>query len=159
MPNFICEACTGREQLDRELTPRPPDIGLLALERARLIDMSHYNWAETTLTQYHTKLNILRRFGTAFGVQVLCPTVLMRPPSSPAIPLMWAQQHYTLRAGRGNSNLANEGFVSFPTARGLRSAAAHYLAWDLQVSDPVAAFDTLHRPLADAGALPTESLA
>jgi hypothetical protein len=68
---------------------------------------------------------------------------------------MWAQQHYTLRAGRGNSNLANEGFVSFATARGLRSAAAHYLAWDLQVSDPEAPFDTLHRPLADAGALPT----
>jgi hypothetical protein len=80
MPTFICEACTVREQLDRELTHLLPDIGLLALERARLIDMSHH-WAETTLTQYHTKLNILRSFGTVFGVKVLCPTVLVHLPA------------------------------------------------------------------------------
>jgi hypothetical protein len=76
MPNFICEACTVREELDRELTQLPPDLGLLALERARLIDMSHH-WAEASLTQYHTKLNMLRRFGYSFGVTVLSPSVLL----------------------------------------------------------------------------------
>ena len=158
MPNFICEACTVRAQLDRELQCTSPDIGLLALERARLIDMSHH-WADTTLTQYHSKLNILRKFEQYFGVSPLQPTILERPPTGPAISIMWAQQHYTLRPGRGKSQLSNEGFVSFSTARGLRSAAAHYLAWDLQVSDPQAAYDALHRPLADTGTMPTDSLA
>jgi hypothetical protein len=157
MPNFICEACTVREELDRELTCTPPDFGLLALERARLIDMSHH-WADTTLTQYNTKIGILRRFESYFGLTMLRPTSLERPPSSPSIPIMWAQQHYTLRPGHGNSKLSNEGYVSFSTARGLRSAAAHYSAWDLQVSDPQAAFDALRRPLSDTGALPTDSL-
>jgi hypothetical protein len=158
MPNFICEACTVRAHLDRELRPTPPDLGLLALERARMIDMSHH-WADSTLAQYHTKLNIMRRFESYFGVSPLRPTLLERPPVSNAIPVMWAQQHYALRPGRGNSQLSNEGFVSFSTARGLRSAVAHYQAWDLQVADPQAAYDALNRPLASTGTLPTDCLA
>lgn len=102
MPNFICEACTVREHLDRELQATPQDFGLLSLERARLIDMSHH-WADSTLSQYRTKINILRRFEATFGVSPLCPTHLERPPSSTAIPIMWAQQYYTLCPGRGNS--------------------------------------------------------
>jgi hypothetical protein len=59
---------------------------------------------------------------------------------------MWAQQYFTL-------------VLVKLQAHGLRSAASHYLAWDLQVSDPQAAFDALNHPSAELGAIPTDSLA
>jgi hypothetical protein len=159
MPNFICKAWTVWEQLDRELDPLScRDSDLLALEHARLIDMSHH-WAQSTLSQYHTKLSILQHFQSSFGVPPLRIASLDRPPSSPSIPIMSAQQYYALRPGCGQAKLEGEGFVSYATARGLRSAASHYLAWDLQVSDPQAAFDALNRPSAESGAIPTDSLA
>jgi hypothetical protein len=40
-PNFICEACTLRSMLDRELTD-PLDWKLLCFERMRVLDMTHY---------------------------------------------------------------------------------------------------------------------
>jgi len=134
-------------------------MGLLALERARLVDMSH-SWAQSTIGQYQTKIRVVRRFESRFDIRILGPAEpLIRPPTSPAIPIMWAQQYYALRPGRGQSKLTNEGFVSFATARGLRSAASQYAAWDLQIRDPHAAMDALNRPIPNLGSLPTDNLA
>jgi hypothetical protein len=40
-PNFMCEACTVRAMLDRELTG-PNDWKLLCFERMRVLDIVHY---------------------------------------------------------------------------------------------------------------------
>jgi hypothetical protein len=44
---FICEACTVRSVLKRELSLYPSDTVLLMLERARLIDLTNH-WARGT---------------------------------------------------------------------------------------------------------------
>ena len=57
-PNFICEVCTVRSVLDRELRG-PQDWGLLCLERMRTLDMANA-LAGDTLKGYQGKLRILR---------------------------------------------------------------------------------------------------
>jgi hypothetical protein len=98
------------------------------------------HWAQTTFSQYHMKLSIFKCFQSSFCVPPLHITSLHWPPSSPSIPIMWAQQYFTL-------------VVVKLQAHGLRSAVSHYLAWDLQVSDPQAAFDALNHPSAELGAI------
>jgi len=87
-PGFICEACTVRSVLDRELTLSAKDLMLLMLEHIRFIDMVHA-WARSTHKQYQQKLALVRRFGDQFEVPVLVPTLLERPPGGPDISLMW----------------------------------------------------------------------
>jgi hypothetical protein len=159
LPNFICEACTVRAVLDRELQDHSRDHALLMLERIRLIDMCH-NWSSGTHTQYQGKLRILRDFETAFGVRVLQATGLDRPPSPPAIPIMWAQQRYALRPGKVRGTETAPTSVTFATVRGLRSAANQFFAWDLQVAYPDTAMkDSSSRAVVTPGCLPTDSLA
>jgi hypothetical protein len=88
--NFICEACTVRGILQRELTGRD-DWQLMALERMRLIDMAHY-WATNTHKTYRTKLQILRNFGTNYGFTVLRSTSLQPPPAVPKSPSCGARR-------------------------------------------------------------------
>jgi hypothetical protein len=57
---FICEACTVRSVLKRELLLYPSDTVLLMLERARLIDLTNH-WARGTLKAYQSKFSILSR--------------------------------------------------------------------------------------------------
>jgi hypothetical protein len=159
LPNFSGEACTVRAVLDRELRDDASDRSLLMLERIRLIDMCH-NWALGTHTQYQGKLKILRGFETTFGVSVLKATVLDRPPSPPAIPIMWAQQQYSLRPGRARGSEPAPACITFASVRGLRSAANQYFSWNLQVSNPETAMnETASRAVLTPGCLPTDSLA
>ena len=90
LPLFICECCTVRQVLGRELTYTPRDFGLLAMERMRLIDMIH-NWAPSTLNNYKGRLKIIQDFGQQYRCPVLLTPTLVAPPVSKAIPLMWAQ--------------------------------------------------------------------
>jgi hypothetical protein len=122
-PNFICESCTVRSVVNRELTG-PADWKLLCLERMQLIDMAHY-WALNTHKTYRNKLSVLRNFEHHFGFRFLQPTVLLWPPSGPEIPLMWCQEAYSLRSGSSRRAAGDETLtLAFSTIRALRSAAS-----------------------------------
>ncbi|CAJ1946038.1 unnamed protein product [Cylindrotheca closterium] len=82
-PNFVCEACTVRQYLQRELV-RADDLLLLMLERVRMLDIIS-SWAKGTHASYKSKLSIIRQFETNFAIQVLQPTALLEPPSGPDI--------------------------------------------------------------------------
>ena len=124
---FICEYCTVRSVLERELHG-VNDWRLLAYERMRIIDMANA-WAKKTFATYQSKLSFIRAFEQEFGFTCLKPTHLARPPHSPDIPLMWMQECYSLRYGRSGLDP-----VVFGTLRSLRSAAGHFLAWDAQLA-------------------------
>ena len=47
LASFICEACTVRSMMDRELTG-PKDWKLMCFERIRILDMVHY-WSSGTV--------------------------------------------------------------------------------------------------------------
>ena len=78
---FVCEACTVRAVVDRELSPRASGTALLMLERMRIVDLVSY-WSKGTHTQYQGKMKIFRNFAKDFGVCFLRPTPAARPPYS-----------------------------------------------------------------------------
>jgi len=121
---FVCEACTLRAHVGRELSRTHKDVYLLKLERMRMIDVAH-NWAPRTLTSYRSRLRFIRNFERTYGVVCLPTLKLDTPPITPAIPLMWAMQHYALQKPRG-SHPSSGDQVSWATARALRSAASFY---------------------------------
>ena len=128
-PNFVCEVCTVRAVLDRELR-RGPDTVLLQLERMRMVDTAN-SWARGTLTQYQTKLRQITRFEEAFDLTVLRPSHLRRPPSGPEIPLLWSQEWYSSQGGgRQVGEGGEKTSLAFGTIRQLRSAASHFLLLD-----------------------------
>jgi hypothetical protein len=135
LTSFICEACTVRAVLQRELRLNGKDLALLALERARLVDMLNA-WSEGTHYQYQGHLRYVAKFERDFGVTILETTPLVCPPHPPAIPTMWAQQRYALqpspstRSHRVGQNLA------FGTVRGMRSAVGMFYRWDWNVAYP-----------------------
>jgi hypothetical protein len=59
---FICEACTFRAVLRREVTWTSGDIQLVMLERMRLIDMAHA-WDSSTIQGAERYLGQLNNFG------------------------------------------------------------------------------------------------
>jgi len=64
----------------------------------------------------------------------------VRPSSSTAIPLTWAQLHYSLSPGKEKDSTN-----AFGTTRKLRSAASFYYLWDMQIAYPGQAMRDLHR--------------
>ena len=126
-PAFICESCTVRSVLDRELGA-VGDKWLLRLERMRMLDVAHA-WASGTYKAYKGKLDYLARFQRSHsGIRILGTEVSSRPPRTRSIPLMWAELEYSVL---GNRKGDNPGAVAFGTVRQLRSAAAHHwgLGW------------------------------
>jgi hypothetical protein len=91
-----------RAHVRRELCCNGPDVALLILERIRQIDFMS-GWSLNTLKKYGPLLRYLDRFQQQFGVPVLRPTPLLRPPTSAAIPLCWAElmYQYSLRMTKG----------------------------------------------------------
>jgi len=127
--HFICESCTVRSVLDRELD-YSKDWRLMCLERMRILDMAH-SWSAGTHNVYQQKLAAIRRFEKGFGVPVLTRSALEKPPCGPEVTLSWAQEHYSLRPGK-----ADDTRVNFGTVRQLRSAASQFFAWDMMVTNP-----------------------
>jgi hypothetical protein len=133
-PSFVCEACTVRSVLDRELVGAD-DWKLMCFERMRLLDMAHC-WAEGTHKVYQSKIRFLRRFEATFGVKVLSAQPLTRPPIGDEIPLTWAMLSYSLQQGRRKTTDGHYMTLSYSTVRQLRSAASQYMAWDMMVRFP-----------------------
>ena len=152
-PNFVCEACQVRQVLGRELVRSDKDVTLLMLERMRQLDTMH-KLAQGTLLKYKGQYHRLRRFEKSFGVECLIPTPLVAPSSSPAIPLTWAQLHYSIQPGK------TEGFSNtYGTARQMRSAASFYYQWDLQAAYPYQAIrDSANRDFLVNHASPTDEM-
>jgi hypothetical protein len=134
-------------------------LALLALERARLVDMLNA-WSDGTHSQYQGHLRYVANFERDFGVTILETTPLESPPNPPAIPTLWAQQRYALqpsastRAHRASENLA------FGTVRALRSAVGMFYHWDWNVAYPGRAVqDNNDRFFLADLCLPTDSIA
>lgn len=133
-PPFICEACTVRAQLGTELQKTGKHLGLLMLERMRLVDQANA-WSRGTHQNYQALLGRLTRFEEAYGLTLLESTALDHPPRHPSIAVMWAQQHYLLQTPRAGHS-QSEDRIRFGTARALRSAASQFYVWDAQLAHP-----------------------
>jgi hypothetical protein len=128
-PHFVCELCTVRAELHRELERTDKDIHLLMFERMRMIDAMNW-WQHRTLKQYGPHLKYLFQFDHYYSVQTLKPSPLRKPPSTPAIPIMWALLNYSLRNNKAGDRIQHN------TVRGIKSAASLYYALDLQMAYP-----------------------
>ena len=149
--HFICEVCQVRAMLNRELRPTSVDVALLMLERMRMIDVGH-SWATGTLAKYGNSLARLQRFSDWSGVPTLVPTVLLRPPVSPGVSIMWAQlQHSVQPTAKGVT-------VTYGVARRLRSAASAYYQNDLAAAHPHQATLEMGRVRISRLISPTDSL-
>lgn len=144
-PNFVCELCTVRAQLDRELG-QPGDRWLLQLERMRLLDLAHSS-APSTLLGYQSQLRKVRRFERAHsGLTVLPTTTLLHPPLGPAVTLAWVELDTSVQVlpARGSWSTRNPVFNS---VRQIRSAVSNYASWDIIQTLPERNFfdDNRHR--------------
>jgi hypothetical protein len=117
--------------LDRELGAIGDQL-LLCLERMRLLDMAH-SWSLSTHQQYQGKLSHTRRFESSHpGLNVLCSTPTVQPSNGVEIPLMWAEEEYSLRENQATQNKRDfSGRVSYGTIRQLRSAVSQYYTVNL----------------------------
>ena len=100
-PLFVCEACTVRSVLNRELRPTPTDVTLMKLERMRIIDMA-CRWAETTLNHYRSYFRRMREFEAIFGCCVLSIPELEYPP------MRKQSRHYGVNNGTRSSDLQGD---------------------------------------------------
>jgi hypothetical protein len=155
--HFICEACTVRAVLGRELHGTS-DWRLLCFERIRVLDLVHY-WSVGTHKQYQSKLMTIHQFELDFGVPILQRTPLSAPPVSPTIPLMWAQEAYSLRLSSGRVDISGSPlFVQFSTVRQLRSAASQFFSWDTMISRPGASVLDENKRILHLSCRPTDDL-
>ena len=115
----------GRWVAPWELRSDPNDTALVILERARLIDTTHH-WAASTHKQYQSKLRMVRQFEGDFGVSILRPTPLTKPPSSPDVPALWLQQQFSIRPGGFRAGEENQSAVGWITVRGLLSSISQF---------------------------------
>ena len=121
---FVCELCTVRANLGRELHMDQSDLSLLALERMRLIDAAHA-WTPDTLDDYRRNIDRLHRFASDFDVPLDLSASIPHPPVGHVIPMLWAMEHYVLQA----STRSPTGYITFNTARAIRSAMSSYDTW------------------------------
>ena len=152
-PNFICEACTVRQFVGRELVPS--DTQLLMLQRMRLLDIISY-WAKGTHATYSGKIRVIQEFERRFKVEILKPTFLEHPPLDRAIPLMWCQQLYSLQHSQSRYDKDVAVPLAFSTIRALRSAASQYMTLDALSACPSSYFTNSNK-LVHQACRPTDS--
>jgi hypothetical protein len=154
---FVCELCTVRAALGRELTGTGRDRELLALERMRMIDAAN-SWASATAIKTARGLKQVSQFCSLHDLPDPFPFSLEHPPTSPGLPILWAMEQYTLmdslKPGSGAPSR-----ISFNSARYLRSAASAFFAWDISLSHPSSAWRNRERQvLRGTGVSPTDDL-
>jgi hypothetical protein len=98
-------------------------------ERMRMIDSMNW-WQHRTLKQYGPHLKYLCQFDHYYEVKTLDPSVLIRPPVTPAIPIMWALLNYSLRNNKAGERIKHN------TVRGIKSAASLFYTLDMQMAHP-----------------------
>ena len=152
---FVCEACTVRSVLERELRTAT-DIQLMTLERMRVLDIAH-SWAPGSYRTYRPYLRAVQRFEKAWGVGILQTSVLRVPPSDPVITLMWCHEAYGLRTGRRTGSTEQQ--VTFSTVRQLRAAVAQWETWNTLITDPGNHYFDQNRRLLKQECRPTDDAA
>jgi hypothetical protein len=161
-PGFICEACTVRSVLNRELGKGPKDYALLMLERMRIFDTVN-SLAIGTHKAYQQKHTYLRDFEKEFSTAILTCTPIDRPPAPKSISLMWAQQRFSLKVSkwsRRKKGVDEEARVTYATGRALRSAASLFHKLDLMTAFPGQVYlDPNRRVLVSNLVSPTDDLA
>ncbi|KAL7556828.1 hypothetical protein ACA910_002304 [Epithemia clementina (nom. ined.)] len=157
-PNFVCEICSVRALLDRELRAST-DRMLLSLERLRLLDTIHA-WVNSTHVKYKSKLRQIGSFKNQFKVQILDAGPLTRPPTGSAIGLLWVHEWLSLcdsTRRRREDGVAEK--LSYGTIRQLRSAASQFYALDaLSRHAGSAGLDPHNRRLVIQACRPTDDL-
>ena len=157
-PGFICELCTVRSVLERELYHQARDYALLALERMRLLDVMN-SWSKGTHQQYQSKMRVIRNFERHHDVPILQVTPVSRPPNGPAITLGWCQEQYALRRSTRSHKPGTDVTVAFGSTRAIRSAANLFHKLDLQTAYPGAVLlDRAGRTIAVNATIPTDEL-
>lgn len=156
-PTFICESCTVRAVLDRELHSRR-DVQLLMLERMSILDKV-WSLARSTFLAYQSKLAQVTRFEQAFGVKILQASSPSRPPSGPEVSLLWCQEAFSLKASHVVRNQDQDRTLSFTTIRQFRSAVGHYQLTDLVNTNPTGAYLNRSRQLVMGPGRGTDSVA
>lgn len=154
MGTFVCEHCTVRAILRRELY-RQDDIELMAYERMRMLDVAH-NWSSNTHANYQSRISLVQRFEDQHQLHILPTPSLACPSTDPSIPLMWCQEAYSLQPGvrrRGSDHT-----VSFSAVRSLRSAVSQAYAWEAAVNPSGTAFLDQSKRLLHAPCRPTDQL-
>jgi hypothetical protein len=127
------------------------------LERMCLIDQAN-SWSAGSHAIYQSGLRRLNRFEADFGVAILRATPLLRPPQSPSIGMMWAQQHYVIQTPAQRHSQSSEQIL-FQTARTVRSAGAQFYTWDRQIAHPTQALcDFKQRVLLGKNVGPSDEL-
>ena len=155
-PNFVCESCTVRATLDRELNSTL-DLHLLRLERMSLIDKAWY-LAEGTHRSYQVKLDQIVRFEHTYGVPILRPSKLTRPATGPDVPLMWCQEAYSIKPSTLKRNADADLTLSFTTIRQFRAALGHYQLFDMATSNPTGAYFNRSRQVVLSAGRATDSI-
>ena len=156
-PCFVCELCTVRAVLDRELG-HPRDTWLLRLERVRILDSLH-NWSSGTTRQYQSKLRQLHQFERNHpGLNILVPADFDRPARGPEIGLMWAMLQASVQPLRFQG-CSSKPTASFSSIRSLRSAASQYYGWSLISSHQGSDWYFQDRRLLHGNVRPTDSAA
>lgn len=130
---FICELCSVQANLGRLLrVDNLRDLGLLSLERMRMIDLANY-WAKQTMEKNTRAIRAYSSFLRDFDLPPLLTHSVAHPPVDFSITLAWCMLHksiqYSPRAKENNR-------VGFNTLRVLRSGAAAYMAFSRAVFEP-----------------------
>jgi hypothetical protein len=156
---FICELCTVRSVLRRELSATVTDHHLLCYERMRMIDAAHA-WAPSTMTGIHHRLRKLAVFGTTHGLTICQAPQITFPLNSSIIPILWAMSAYTNQISSSKRRLPGEdNHITYNTARSLQSAASAYFRWSRMLQFPDEMYqDQSHRILGNAYTTPTDAL-
>ena len=134
---FICELCTVRTHLGRELDPLlSSDLTLLSLERMHMIDAAHA-WAPRTLENACRTLRCANAFSTSHNLpsihdQLQLPS-LSHPPLDLTVPIFWSMEHHTPHPSTRSHGPA----PYWNTARAQRSALSLYSAWTAGFFFPV----------------------
>ena len=156
-PCFVCELCTVRAVLQRELG-HPGDRWLLQLERVRILDSLH-NWAQSTTRNYQTKLGMLHAFEQSHpGLQIMVPSDFKTPARGSEIGLMWAMLHASVQPLKFRGRSAKTTPV-FGTVRSIRSAASQFLGWGLIAAHPGGGLYFQDRRLLEGNVRPTDGAA
>ena len=149
-PLFVCECCTVRAVLGRELGASGDRL-LLRLERVRILDVAN-SWSQGTFRAYKTKLKFLRKIeGRHQGLTLLARPSPQAPPTE-SVGLAWAELLYSLRP----SSRPDRDTVAFGTVRQIRSAAGWYNAAGALLASSGLAYDERSRRISRTEVGPTD---
>ena len=156
---FICELCTVRTQLGRELDFHcSTDMTLLFLERMRMIDAAHA-WAPRSLENACRTLRRIDHFFSthqlpSLHVQMGLPQ-LSHPPLDISIPLFWSMEHYTSCPSTRSTGAS----PSWNTGRAQRSALSVYSTWSTAFCFPQNSYkDNENRVLSNPSLSPSDNI-